>query len=97
MQLNKNQNAIGFANVIKATVKSNGFVSLYRGYSAMLMFCVPKNSVRFGTYDYVSKNVFTSKSTASNFVCGLSAGAMEAIFVVTPQETLKIRLVHDKL
>ena len=59
MQLNKNQNAMGFANVMKNTVKSNSFFSLYRGYSAMLIFCIPKNSVRFGTYDYVSKNVFT--------------------------------------
>ena len=30
-------------------------------------------------------------------MCGLSAGAAEALLVVTPQETLKTKLIHDKL
>ena len=75
---------MGFVRVMTSTVQSNGIFGLYRGYSAQLMFVVPKNSVRFGTYDYVSKNVFTSKSKTHNFLCGLTAGAMEAIVVVTP-------------
>ncbi len=33
----------------------------------------------------------------NNFMCGLSAGAAEALLVVTPQETLKTKLIHDKL
>ena len=33
----------------------------------------------------------------NNFLCGLSAGAAEALLVVTPQGTLKTKLIHDKL
>ncbi len=29
------------------------------------------------------------------FVAGLGAGTMEAIFVTTPQETIKVRLIND--
>ena len=61
------------------------------------MFSVPKNSVRFGAYDYAQKNLFTKKNKSNNFLCGLFAGAAEAVLVVTPQETLKTRPIHDKL
>ena len=61
------------------------------------MFSVPKNYVRFGTYAYVKKNVFTEPSKINNFLCGICAGAAESTFVVTPQETIKTKLIHDKL
>ena len=32
-----------------------------------------------------------------NFLCGIMAGAAESTLVVTPQETLKTKLVHDKI
>jgi hypothetical protein len=34
--------------------------------------------------------------SARGFVAGLGAGAMEAAFVTTPQETIKIKLIHDQ-
>ncbi len=88
---------MGAVNVIKDTVKTNGFFGLYKGYSALLMFSVPKNYCRFGAYTYVQDNILTEKTRTNNFLCGLCAGATEAVFVVTPQETLKTRLIHDKL
>lgn len=88
---------MGAVNVIKDTYRTNGFFGLYRGYSALLMFSIPKNYVRFGTYTYVQENILTEKKRSNNFLCGLSAGFAEAIFVVTPQETIKTRLIHDKL
>ena len=97
MQLYKEQNQKGAIRVMKDTVKTNGFFGLYKGYSALFMFAVPKNYVRFGTYTYVQNNVLTERTKINNFMCGLSAGAAEALFVVTPQETLKTRLIHDKL
>jgi solute carrier family 25 citrate transporter 1 len=73
----------------------NGF---YRGYTALVFFSVPKNYVRFGTNSWVKKNIFQEKETRLNtFISGLTAGATEALFVVTPQETLKTKLIHDKL
>jgi solute carrier family 25 citrate transporter 1 len=97
MQLYKDKNAMGAVNVIKDTYRTSGFFGLYKGYSALLMFSVPKNYVRFGTYTYVQNNILTEKTKLNNFMCGLSAGAAEALLVVTPQETLKTKLIHDKL
>ena len=83
---------------------------MYRGYSALLFFSVPKNYVRFGAYSIVKDNYLTvkiltryfyyhlnqEKSKINTFLCGLSAGAAEAMLVVTIQETLKVQLIHDK-
>lgn len=70
---------------------------MYRGYSALLLFSVPKNYVRFGTFSYVQTNILTEKNQRNNFLAGLIAGASEALVVVTPQETLKTKLIHDKV
>jgi len=64
----------------------------------LLFFSVPKNYVRFGTNTWVKKNVFDGKDNKfTTTMSGLCAGAAEALFVVTPQETLKTKLIHDKL
>ena len=50
MQLYKDKNSMGMINVVKSTVRETGFFGLYRGYSALLLFSIPKNYVRFGAY-----------------------------------------------
>lgn len=75
---------MGTINVFKDTYRRSGFFGMYKGYSALLMFSIPKNYVRFGTYTYVQENVLTEKTRTNNFLCGISAGAMEAVLVVTP-------------
>lgn len=97
MQLNKEKQALGAIGVARETIAKYGPLGLYKGYSALLMFSIPKNYVRFGTFTYAQQNIFTQPSKTNTFLCGLFAGAMEGIFVVTPQETLKTKLVHDKL
>ena len=97
MQLNKNENARGTLGVLKHTFNERGFFGLYRGYSALLLFAIPKNYVRFGSFQYAQGNLFTKKSRLDNFCNGLVAGAAESTLVVTPQETIKTKLVHDKL
>lgn len=97
MQLYPEKNKMGAINLVKRTVRENGFFGLYRGYSALLMFSVPKNYTRFYGYQFAQKNIFTEKNRKNNFMCGLFAGCCEATLVVTPQETLKTKLVHDKL
>lgn len=97
MQLNPEINRLGMMGAIKKTFNERGVMGFYRGYGALLMFSVPKNYVRFGAYSLVQKHVFTEKSKLNNFLCGLCAGATEATLVVTPQETLKTKLIHDKL
>lgn len=84
MQLYKEKNAMGAVNVIKDTYRSNGMFGLYKGYSALLLFSVPKNYVRFGAFEYMQMNVLKEKTRTNNFLCGLCAGAAEAVLVVTP-------------
>lgn len=97
MQLYPEMNKKGAIATVKQTVGEHGILGMYRGYSALLFFSVPKNYVRFGTFTYFKDNVFTETSRLNSFLCGLAAGAAESTFVVTPQETLKTKLIHDKL
>lgn len=90
-------NKQGTINTVKQTYREKGVLGFYRGYSALLLFSVPKNYTRFGTYSYMKANVLTEPTKLNNFMCGIAAGAAESTFVVTPQETLKTKLIHDKL
>lgn len=58
---------------------------------------MPKNSVRFSAFEFAKKSMFPEQSKLNTFCCGLFAGFSEAVVVVTPQETLKTKLIHDKL
>ena len=60
MQLYPDKNKMGMLNVFKDTISKNGPLGLYRGYTALLMFSVPKNYVRFGANEYTKKHIFTS-------------------------------------
>lgn len=97
MQLNPEINKLGMMGTIKKTFNERGVLGFYRGYGALLLFSVPKNYVRFGTYTFMQTQVLPTRSKTNNFLCGLAAGASEAILVVTPQETVKTKLIHDKL
>lgn len=98
MQLYPEVNKKGAIACVKDTLATGGYFRLYKGYSALLLFSVPKNYVRFGAFHYSRTHFFpdTTKKLHT-FYCGLLAGAAEAVFVVTPQETLKTKLIHDKL
>jgi solute carrier family 25 (mitochondrial citrate transporter), member 1 len=53
--------------------------------------------VRFGTNESLKNHVFTTPGRTTSFFAGLGAGIAEAILVVTPAETIKVKLIHDKL
>jgi len=86
--------------IARDTVKNHGFTGLYRGLSPLFWFSVPKSAVRFVSAESM-RNYFRDPSgkvtTAQNFMSGFVGGVMEAILVVTPQETVKVRLIHDQL
>ena len=88
---------MGAVATMKDTYRTRGFFGLYKGYSALLMFSVPKVYVRFGTFTYMQTNVLTEKTKLNTFLCGLTAGVTEALIVVTPTEILKVKLIHDIL
>jgi solute carrier family 25 citrate transporter 1 len=97
MQLYPDINKKGAMNFAKESFRTKGYLSMYKGYSALLFFSVPKNYTRFGAFQYVKDHVFTAPGKLNTFMCGLAAGAAEAAIVVTPMETLKVKLIHDKL
>ena len=84
--------------VARNTVRQHGFFALYRAYSTMLFFAVPKAQVRFGAFDLVNKYVFSGERTPLQLaLAGTFAGTVEAVLVLTVMENLKIKLMHDRI
>eukprot|EP00635_Sarcinochrysidales_sp_CCMP3193_P001503 CAMPEP_0118896338 /NCGR_PEP_ID=MMETSP1166-20130328/4253_1 /TAXON_ID=1104430 /ORGANISM="Chrysoreinhardia sp, Strain CCMP3193" /LENGTH=286 /DNA_ID=CAMNT_0006835395 /DNA_START=84 /DNA_END=944 /DNA_ORIENTATION=- len=80
------------------TVRKTGFLSLYNGLAPVLLFSVPKAGIRFGANTYF-KNLFRDKVSGKitmlkSFFAGVCAGVCEATFAVTPQETIKTKLIN---
>jgi len=98
MQLYKEFSQKGLSYTIKDTYTKHGLRGFYRGLPVLLFFSVPKTGVRFGANTFLKENVFPDyqKSRLQNFLAGVGAGITEAVFVVTPQETLKTKLIHDR-
>jgi len=81
------------------TIRENGPFGLYRGLSTLIVGSVPKVGVRFGSFE-TSKKMLQDEngklSTSRTLLAGLFAGVSEAIFAVTPMETIKTKLIHDQ-
>ena len=77
-------NKKGTIETMRYTIQNRGFLGLYKGYSALLFFSVPKNTIRFATYNYLKTYYFKENKKVNNFISGLMAGAVESTFVVTP-------------
>ncbi|XP_059490344.1 putative tricarboxylate transport protein, mitochondrial [Neocloeon triangulifer] len=89
----------GIMDCVKKTVKQRGFFGLYRGLSVLLYGSIPKSAVRFGAFEEFKKRSVDSKgnlSPGSRLLCGLGAGVCEAIFAVTPMETVKVKFINDQ-
>lgn len=96
-QLYPEYSKMGSVGCVKETVAKHGFSGLYRGLSCLLFFSIPKSAVRFGSKEALDTYIFTKTSAFNSFVSGACAGACEALLVVTPMETLKVKLIHDRL
>lgn len=85
--------------VVRTTINENGVRGMYRGLSSMLYFSIPKAASRFTAFDFFNRNLKDTpvdKGALRGFLAGLGAGTVEALLVTTPQETLKIKLIHDQ-
>ena len=54
---------------------------------------------RFGAFEALKNKAVDERgnlSPASRFFCGMGAGACEAVFAVTPMETLKVKFINDQ-
>jgi len=89
----------GIADCAKQTVRQNGIRGLYRGLSVLVYGSIPKSAVRFGSFEQFKKSMVDEKgnlSPGSRLLCGLGAGVSEAIFAVTPMETVKVKFIADQ-
>jgi solute carrier family 25 citrate transporter 1 len=82
------------------TVKERGPLGLYRGLSSLLYGSMPKMAVRFTTFEQISDALTHQGSRPlarmETLGAGLVAGVVEAVMVVTPMETVKVRFIADQ-
>ena len=88
----------GVLSGLRYTVQTSGVLTLYTGLTPTLVFSVPKAGIRFGGNQFfrnLLKDPTTGNvSTEKAFLAGLAAGVTESIAVVTPQETIKTKLIN---
>uniref|UniRef100_A0A8C8JF80 Uncharacterized protein n=1 Tax=Oncorhynchus tshawytscha TaxID=74940 RepID=A0A8C8JF80_ONCTS len=89
----------GIGDCVKQTVQGHGVRGLYRGLSSLLYGSIPKSAVRFGVFEYLSNHARDEAgklNSTRGLLCGLGAGVMEAVFIVCPMETVKVKFIHDQ-
>lgn len=89
----------GIADCVKQTVRGHGIMGLYRGLSSLLYGSIPKSAVRFGIFEILSNQMRDESGrldSGRGLLCGLGAGVMEAVLVVCPMETVKVKFIHDQ-
>lgn len=96
------QTSLGPFALATKIIQEEGFLSLYKGLSAVYMGIIPKMAIRFLAFEQYKEglsdlakqwNPEAQPSTTSIVFCaGLASGLTEAVLVVTPAEVCKIRL-----
>ncbi|CAL9707606.1 unnamed protein product [Knipowitschia caucasica] len=89
----------GIGDCVKQTVQSHGVRGLYRGLSSLLYGSIPKSAVRFGVFEFLSnraKDESGRLDPTRGLLCGLGAGVLEAVLIVCPMETVKVKFIHDQ-
>ena len=81
---------------LRYTVRTTGAFSLFTGLTPTLLLSAPKAGIRFGTNQQL-RNALRGPdgnvSVGASFTAGMLAGVAEAVLVVTPQETIKTKLI----
>lgn len=88
----------GNVDCVKKTMCSHGVLSLYRGLSVLLCGSIPKSACRCGAFELLKKYTVDEKGNlypGKRLLCGLGAGVTEAIFAMTPMETVKIKFINE--
>lgn len=90
----------GVIGCMKHTVRTTGFFSLYHGMFPVILGSVPKAGLRFGVFaklDQVFTRADGTTTPLRTLAAGSVAGALEALLVVTPVETIKTKLIALKM
>jgi solute carrier family 25 citrate transporter 1 len=103
LQLHKKGTPLPYSGVfsgMRYTVRTTGFLSLYRGLAPTLLGSIPKAGIRFGLNSVIKERLRDKDgklTPAKNFVAGLGAGVVEAIVIVAPVETVKTKTIELNL
>ncbi|KAM0755058.1 citrate transporter [Meredithblackwellia eburnea MCA 4105] len=92
------EKAPGVISIARSTIQKDGFKGLYSGCGALVAGNALKAGVRFLSYDTIKARLVDSEGKLSpgrSLLAGLGAGVTEAIFAVTPSETIKTKLIDD--
>ncbi|KAL6308769.1 mitochondrial tricarboxylate transporter [Sparassis latifolia] len=84
--------------IIRTTLQTKGVKGLYSGCMALVVGNSVKAGVRFVSYDQFKHMLADQEGKVTaprSLAAGLGAGMMEAIFAVTPSETIKTKLIDD--
>ncbi|KAL6065715.1 Solute carrier family 25 member 1 [Balamuthia mandrillaris] len=85
----------------KLTTQQYGFTALYRGMPPLIVFGIPRNAARFTAAEYTKSimDIYAPDMglVPQNIIGGFVGGFSEAVLVTTYQETMKVRLIHDRL
>jgi solute carrier family 25 citrate transporter 1 len=87
--------SLGPIGTARRIIQREGFMSLYKGLTAVWTGIVPKMAIRFLSFEeYKQVLSHTPMGTTSYavFLAGLASGLTEAVMVVTPAEVCKIRM-----
>ena len=101
LQLQTNQKSPKYKGMIDCAtqqVNKHGITGLYRGLVPALGFAIPKAGIKFGSFSFfhnlIIQNTKDGNTPIKNLTAGMMAGVTEAILVVTPQETIKTKLIE---
>ncbi|PWZ01511.1 mitochondrial carrier [Testicularia cyperi] len=92
------EKAPGPISIVRTTIAKDGFLGLYSGCGALVTGNAIKAGVRFLSYDHFKTMLKDEQGKLSgprSLLAGLGAGMMEAVFAVTPSETIKTKLIDD--
>jgi len=98
LQSKTNPEYKGIVDCAKKTVKSDGFMGLYRGALPLIIGSSGKQAARWTGYQTVANQFKDEKGNISipaRMFAGACGGTSEAILAVTPIETLKTRVTDD--
>lgn len=98
LQSKANPEYNGMIDCAKKTVQKGGFLGLYRGAAPLIVGSSFKQSARWTGYKAVEGQLKDEKGNLTiphRMFAGLVGGVTEAVFAVTPMETIKTRVTDD--
>jgi solute carrier family 25 citrate transporter 1 len=102
LQLDSQRKYKGVSHCVSTILREEGARALYKGLSPFCAHLTLKYALRLGSFGFI-RNMLQGKpkpnqqvSKTSTLIAGLSAGALEAVVIVTPFEVVKTRLQKQK-